>query len=148
MAHAPLEVDREQMKMLVQSVGCSEAAKQTGVKLNTVLSWSAREGWLKELKEAKPVLPAHLQPRAIDAIKPVDALSNTLRERQEKTKLHQSKYVMRASEKLADIPDETLLDHAPVGKLLSDMASKVWPEQQGPANTAVAVNILIGNPPE
>jgi hypothetical protein len=131
-----------------------EIAETSGISLNTLKARSAREGWnrrvteAREEKQAKQLSVAvengQMQPHATNALETVDIL---LRDRQKQTKLSQSKYLVRASDKLSNVDDERLLDHAPVGKLLSDMASKVWPEQQV-AGSAVAVNILIGNPPE
>jgi hypothetical protein len=121
-----------------------EIAETSGISLNTLKARSAREGWnrrvteAREEKQAKQLSVAvengQMQPHATNALETVDIL---LRDRQKQTKLSQSKYLVRASDKLSNVDDERLLDHAPVGKLLSDMASKVWPEQQV-AGSAVA----------
>ena len=128
--------------MLVLSVGVTEAARQTGIDLSTVKQWSARGKWLAHTREERQ-LPASMQPITVTGVtKPADALAEILSERRTQTKLHQSKYVMRASEVLADVPDEKLLVVADTGKILADMASKVWPEQA--IQVGVAINLGRG----
>ncbi len=118
--------------MLVLSVGVAEASRQTGIDLSTVKQWSARGGWLAHtrVKQEPRPLPTSMQPTVVTGVtSPADALQAVLVERFSKTKLGQSKYLVRASEALADVPDEQLLVHAPIGQALAAMASKVYPEQ-------------------
>lgn len=91
---APLDVDREQVRMLVLRVGCTEASQELGIPLNTILSWSARGKWLKP---EKPELPPTVQPRAISTIKPSQALANIMERRKEKVNDHLSRYLVNAS---------------------------------------------------
>jgi hypothetical protein len=145
MPQTELGVPHAEIRVLAAAVGQREAARQLGISQNTVKSICYRSGDGEKLAQAVEIkADKSLHPNAPNT---ADALTNTLLERQKQTKLSQSKYLVRASDKLSNVDDERLLDHAPVGKLLSDMASKVWPEQQT-AGSAVAVNILISNPPE
>lgn len=141
---APLDVDRDQVRMLVLSVGCTEAAQQTGIPLNTVLSWSARGEWLANAGKPTP-LPASMQPRAIPAIvAPVDALMNILSEDERETRISLSKSARKLAKQAEDAPLEQAADVLQAAKT----AAIVHRWQDG-ANTAgsVIVNIaLMGLP--
>lgn len=69
-----------------------------------------------------------------------DAVANTLLERRNRTKLAQSEYLARASEKLADVDEEKLLLHVQDGKALADMAAKVHPEAD--SNSHMSLNFF------
>lgn len=115
--------------MLVLAVGVREAARQLDIAEGTVLYWSKMGKWLENTRMRPALLPAPVPPgRPINSIKPVDALQKVLQERQGNTKLAQSAYLERASKRLEQVPDDELLEHAPTGKTLAEMASKVWPE--------------------
>lgn len=124
---AALDVDREQVRMLVLSVGVAEASRRTGIDLSTVKQWSARGKWLEQFRR-KQTLPTSMQSRVTDVTVPGDALETLLLERRDRTKLAQSNYLARASEKLEQVKESELLEHAPIGKTLAEMASKVYPE--------------------
>lgn len=94
--------------MLVMELGCTEAAKRTGIPLNTVLSWSARGNWLKP--EAR--LPATVMPRAIDAIKPADALQSKLAELDSETRLSLAKGLHKGAEHVAQLAGPDILAEA------------------------------------
>lgn len=100
---AALDVDREQVRMLVVSVGCSEAARQTGINLNTVLQWSARFGWLKAL-QVKPVLPASMQQPAIGVISGANAQANVVREKLMETRENHLDTTLAVSRKMKALP--------------------------------------------
>lgn len=123
---APLAVDRDQVKMLVLSVGCTEAARQTGIKLATILQWSSRGEWLK--RPEQPKLPPTMQPRdVIGVIKPVDALSNMLSENGKRTKLGLTAYAAKMAEQAAE---SGTIEEAPLYKAVADIHGKMFPEQQ------------------
>lgn len=135
---AKLDVDREAVKTLVVAVGCSEASRQTGIPLNTVLAWSARGRWLKP--PAPP--PSMIQP-AIGAIKPGLALQNIIEERKELSRGHLSKYVVDASQKAANSKGNLAL--AQQVRHVAATHNAVWPVQQQ-VQTNVMVNLaLIGS---
>lgn len=95
--------DKEQVRMLVISVGCSEASRQTGIPLNTILSWSARGEWLKP--RAVQPLPPSMQGNAIAAIKPADALQNVMQDLTKDTKLAGMRFAKRTVQYAAEIAE-------------------------------------------
>lgn len=108
----PLDVDREQVRMLVMELGCTEAAKRTGIPLNTVLQWSSRGKWLAHTRQ--PVsLPKSMTPTTvIGVIKPADALANALAEDSCETRMSLS----RSARKMAR--DAESADLAQAGDVL------------------------------
>lgn len=135
---APLDVNREAIKTLVLAVGCTEAAKQTGIPLNTILSWSARGNWLKP---AAPQLPPTVQPTAITAINPSDALANVLADNHKQTKLQLSKYTLDASKKAADSEGDLKLSRQV--KDVAGIMQAVYPEQHQ-SNGGIHIGVLTG----
>lgn len=97
-----------------------------GISENTVKSICYRNGDGEKLTKA--MVEKQENTRHPNAPSAVSALEKTLSERKERTKLAQSAYLAKASEKLADVADHQLLEHAPIGKTLAEMASKVYPE--------------------
>lgn len=143
---AALDVNKEEVRMLVLSVGVREAARQMGLNEDTVSTWSANGGWLAHTKpQAKPLLPLSLIPRSSITSKPADALQKALTERHEHTKLGLSLYAARASRQASRMPKHELLEAAPSVKAVADVMAKVWPEAQaGPATgQAMVVNISV-----
>lgn len=103
----------------------------------------------KEAAQAAHAQLVKVSPRAVTSVTTTaEALCNTLKERQKDTKLAQSSYLLRASVKLAKVPDAELLVQAPTGVALATMASKVWPEQSQSAPGVVVNVALLTNPPE
>lgn len=120
--------------MLVLAVGVTEAAKQTGIDLSTVKQWSARGKWLAHTRviHVPPPMPTSMQPRHVTGVtSPGDALENTLKERQNHTKLGLSLFAARAARVASKLPQDKLLARAGEVKAVADIASKVWPEVQG-----------------
>lgn len=142
---APLAVDKEQVRMLVMAVGSEEAARQMGLKSATVRKWAERGGWTEGARERASLvagsptpaktalaltLPETMRPVVVTGVtKPVDALSRTLKERQEHTKLGLSLFTARAARVAARLPKKDLLASAPDVKAVADIAGKVWPEK-------------------
>lgn len=118
--------------MLVLAVGVREAARKMGLNEKTVLHWSHTGDWLAHTRVStvKPELPLSMRPRSVASVSPADALENTLLERKGEIRLTQSAYLARASKRLSSVSDDELLEHAPIGKTLAEMASKVYPEAQ------------------
>lgn len=149
---AALDVNKEAVQVLVGAVGVREAARQMGLSENTVLAWANRGGWVQQIavaRERKGQSLAMGRSNAVQsvAIKPATALENVLLERQERTKLAQSAYLAKASERLAEVPDDQLLDHAPTGKTLAEMASKVYPEATVDQSTHLSFfSVSMGRP--
>jgi uncharacterized protein YjcR len=53
---APLETDREQVRIVAVQIGVREAARQFGLSEETVKSWSKREGWLRDAQEKQEIV--------------------------------------------------------------------------------------------
>lgn len=146
-ATIPRADNREEVRMLVLSVGCSEAARLTGIPLNTVLSWSARGKWLQP---EKPKLPPHVaaaKAGAIAAIKPADSLANKLAEDGEATKLAGMEYaklvVSGAAARAKSDPDNALGVASDVKSALQSAAiAGGW--QQAGVQVGVAINLGRG----
>lgn len=142
---APLDVDREQVRMLVLSVGVREAARQMGIKESTVMQWSARGKWLEHTR-AQPLLPASMQPVIVSGvISPADALENTLREDGNATKTAGMKYARRAAEhaaKLAEESPDLALEQAANVKQVLQTAAIAGGWRDGETG-GISVNLLL-----
>lgn len=98
----PLAIDKEQVRMLVLSVGVREAARQLDLNQETVAAWSARGDWLAHTRE-KPVLPKSMQPIASGAsIKPADALTEILTTEAKETRQFLSKTAHKAAKRASE----------------------------------------------
>lgn len=133
------KIDRESVKTLAIAVGVRQAARETGIPENTVLSWSKRDNWFTD--PPKPITVEQQNGRAIAAITPSLALQNTLSQRKDKTKLNLSKYVLNGS-KVAAKSRSPLQDAGKV-KDLATVMEKVWPEQQQTSSN-LDLRILAG----
>ncbi len=133
---ARLDVDREQVRMLVLSVGVREAARQMGLNEATVQAWSARLGWLEHVTSPVEIVkPASMVAATTATKSPADALESVLRQRKDNTRLGLSRYVERMSQRAAEGAE---LKHAQDLKAVAAIAGTVWPEQSG----SVTVNIV------
>lgn len=143
---APIEVDKEQVRMLVLSVGVREAARQIGLNEKTVLHWSHTGNWLAHTKpQPKPVLPLSMQSRSVVSVKPADALQNTLKNDHEETKINVLRYAKAASAegaRLAEEQPDKALDQAANMKQVAQAASIAVGEKAGDS-TQVLVNIAL-----
>jgi len=139
---APLDVDKEQVRMLVMSVGVREAARQLDISEDTVSAWSARGKWLEGIKKPTVIQkPASMQGASI-ASKPADVLANVLREDNEATRIALSRAVRRGSEHLASDktqPEEIIGSHQALSSFAT-VAGKVhgWADD---SKVAIQVNV-------
>ena len=100
------QVSREAVKTLAIAVGVREAARQLGLTESRVLQWSKREKWFAPT-------PQPPNQGVITVIKkPSQALSDSLQDDSKATRIGFSKAARKASEKLAQMPSETLLEPA------------------------------------
>lgn len=53
---AALELDRNEVRIVAVQIGVREAARQFGLSEETVMSWSKREGWLREKEEQEEIV--------------------------------------------------------------------------------------------
>lgn len=148
---APLAVDREAVKAHVQTHGARAAAEHYGLNVNTVLAWSRRFGWIKEVKalsEPKPeLLPASMQPKKVSAKTASGAALTALEGLHGEGKLASVKGAVKglkwiARQKPAMIATALSQPHAQ----LTGSFFKAFPEQTAPG---VAVSIAFaGSLPE
>jgi len=102
---APIDIDKEQVRMLVLSIGVRDAARRLGLNENTVLTWSTNGDWLKATKPQPAQLPKPLsQQGSIVSIKPSDVLAQTLAENERETKLSLSKSIRRMAQEAETAP--------------------------------------------
>jgi hypothetical protein len=118
-------------------IGLREIARNMGIPEGTVLARAKREGWSKQISDAKTLVKRDDTPPAVT---PMEAIAFTLNERKDKTKLHLSRYAVEASEKAANHRQK--LKIARQVKDVAAVAGSVWPpeKQEGPG---VLVNIAL-----
>lgn len=110
MAHimpAALDVDREQVRMLVMQYGVREAARMVGLNENTVLAWSDRGDWLKNMPTPHRALMPPLQSRAI--VSPANALADAMREDSVETRAAVLRIARRAVNRVGRYDDDELV---------------------------------------
>lgn len=109
---APLDIDREQVRMLAMTHGCREAARMLGLNASTVTMWSKRGKWF-----AKQVLPPSMIQKITPkqdhngnvvsvVIPPADAMAARLAEDERETRLSLSKSARRLAREAEDAPLE------------------------------------------
>lgn len=147
---AALDVNKEEVRMLALSLGVREAARKMELNEKTVLHWSAEGKWFAHLKPKvlEHTLPLSMQPRSVASVKPADALQSVLAERKKNTKLHQTRYLERASKALNDTPDAELLSITDAALQLATMASKVYPEDHQEAQVSLQFFSISQEKPE
>lgn len=109
-----------------------EVSIQTGVKLSTVKSRSAREGWKRKAKavqETNVAIAVEAKQMVPKAPNGVDVVAETLAQRQKHTRLGLSLFTVRAARVASRLPKKELLENAPAVKAVADVAGKVWPDQ-------------------
>jgi len=133
----------EQMKTAyASSIGLREIARNMDIPEGTVLARAKREGWTREIQNAKALVRRE---DALPAITPMEAAAVTLNERKDKTKLNLSRYAIEASEEAANHRQK--LKIARQVKDVAAVAGSVWPTEkhEGP-NVMVNVAILGVDP--
>lgn len=131
-----MQVNKEAVRVLVQSVGYTEAANQTGIDRNTLYQWNRRYAWNVPVQ--------HSQEASVRTVRSAgDAHAQILADRKQRSAAHLSKYVEDASEKLANSQGD--LKHSRPGKDIVAMRSGIWPEQQGQAQFSLNVLNLGGS---
>jgi len=128
----------EQIKTAYASgIGLRELGRNMGVPAGTVLARAKREGWSKQISEAKSLAKRDDTPPAVT---PMEAVALTLNERKDKTKLHLSRYAVEASENAANHRQK--LKIARQVKDVAAVAESVWPEEKQEA-PGMLVNVAI-----
>jgi hypothetical protein len=107
---APLDVNREAVRVLAVAVGVREAARQMGLGESVVMKWSADEGWLKPVEQK---LPPTVTKQAVSGVsKPAEAMSNALQSMGDKSRLLVAKGLHRGSKHIAKLDGEAVLQRA------------------------------------
>lgn len=136
---APLDVNREEYRMLVLELGYAETARRTGLKEGTLRQWGFRGGWLEHLRK-KAQQPASTAKVAVTGVtKPADALCEMLAEDDKATRIGLSRATRKRVERLAKSSDP-----ADAQDLLSLAKTAAVTHRWGDGSQiGVAVNILV-----
>ncbi len=121
-----LAVNREEARMLVATLGYEEAAKQSGIKRNTLIQWAKRFHW--------HVKPVHAQSAVTTVIaQPAQALQNVLAENSHRTKLGFSKAALKVAESVAEAAPEQIMKDSQAIRHMAHVGSMVggWEEKKG-----------------
>ncbi len=118
-------------------IGLREIARNMDIPEGTVLARAKREGWSKQISDAKSL--AKRDDTAL-AVTPMEAVAFTLNERKDKTKLHLSRYAVEASENAANHRQK--LKIARQVKDVAAVAERVWPAEKQEA-PGILVNLAI-----
>ena len=114
-----------------------EIARNLRIPEGTVLARAKREGWSKQISEAKSLAKCE---DAAPAVTPMEVVALTLKERKDKTKLHLSRYAVEANEKAANHRQKLMI--ARQVKDVAAVAESVWPEETQEA-PGILVNLAI-----
>lgn len=149
---APLNVDWSGLRAASVAVGIREACRQATADLppdeakrftERAMKRCSREKWLTQAAEAKQVaVSASPQTLSANVRTGADSVANTLKERENHTKLGLSMFTARAARVAAKLPKEKLLKSANEVKAVADIAGKVWPQEAG-KGSQVSINLLI-----
>ena len=162
---APLAVDKEQVRMLVMSVGVREAARRCKISESTVQAWSAKGRWIADMRhpshdatspplKVQPETPLQPLPLSIRpttqssgatiVTSPADVLADVLADDKRATVLAMSRASRRGIEHLAQLadPDELATRHQELHGLAK--VADITHQLSGSASGAqVNVNLLI-----
>lgn len=145
----PLDVDRDQVRMLCIQHGPREAARMCGIAEATVLDWCAKGKWLADTRIRAAKLPMPPSMRPIAPIKtPVDALTEALIRDGNATRSAAMRYARLTSEHaatLAEASPEVALTQASDVKSAVQVAALAGSWAVASGDSAPVVNIaLIG----
>ena len=133
----------EQMKTAYASgIGLREIARNMDIPEGTVLARAKREGWTREIQNAKALVRRE---DALPAITPMEAAAVTLNERKDKTKLNLSRYAIEASEEAANHRQK--LKIARQVKDVAAVAGSVWPTEKHEGPNLIVNVALLGIDP-
>jgi hypothetical protein len=118
-------------------IGLREIARNMDIPEGTVLARAKREGWSKQISDARSLAKRE---DTAPALTPIEAVAVTLSERKDKTKLHLSRYAVEASEKAANHRQK--LNIARQVRDVAAVAESVWPEEKQ-ETPGMLVNVAI-----
>lgn len=146
---APLNVDREAVRVLAIAVGVREAARQMGLSEDAVMQWSKRYGWMTEKAAALERIPPGRGNNRVTAVSasvrnPSEAMAKIMEDLSGKTKLSALKYAARTTEHAAKVAEE---DPESALSLASDVKSVLQTAQIAggwAAAGGAVVNVAVG----
>jgi uncharacterized protein YjcR len=125
-----IQTDKEQIRMLVLSIGYDQTAERTGIKPATLRKWAERGNWWAKAKPTKAVTNVTRQP--------ADILSDTLAEHERETRLSLARYASRAAK---DAEQASLRD-APLVHKAAQVAGIVHKWDSEKSNQTFTLNVL------
>ncbi len=131
---APLDVDRDQVKMLALELGMAEASRRTGIPDGTIRQWANRGHWFDPVP-----IPVTKQKQPVTGVtKPADVLAQVISENKLATRSGLAQFTADAATKLAKSKGN--LKNTRPAKDIADIMSKVWTE--GGASTTFNLALL------
>src|SRR5437867_3573760 len=91
-----IQPDREQVRILVQSIGYTETAQRTGIKRWTLYKWGQRYGWKSPIE--------HAQARTVQSVQPAHAHAEALAEHEAATRMSLAKSARRMAKDCEELP--------------------------------------------
>lgn len=139
----PIDIDREQVRMLVLSVGVREAARSLNLSENTVSAWSARYSWLADTRPKPPVdKPASMISASTASISPVKAMEGVLERRSKLTRFALSKVALRGALHASQMKGDEILTKSKEIKDLTSIASTVGGWEEGTNLTQINIGLM------
>ena len=143
---AKIDIDRNQVRMLVQDIDVRETARQLGLNEETVAAWSARGKWLESLPRNIPLPPSMVQAPASSASNVPETREQIIKQKLLRTRMNHADTALVASEQMLEVATLTpkaLLDPEVAGVLLTHgkHASMVGGWQNQPATSKVALQV-------
>lgn len=106
-------------------IGLREIARNMNIPEGTVLARAKREGWTRQIQNAKALAKRE---DSSPVVTPMEAVAVTLNERKDKSRLHLSKYVVDASKRASDSGGN--LDIAQDVRHVSAVSAHLWSQDQ------------------
>lgn len=149
----PLDIDRDEVRILALQHGAREAARMCGLNENTVIQWASRFNWFAPCRPTPATipLPPTLKPinpidnkGAISVIKPVDAVINSIAEDEKRTKTALARAIRVGAEHASNMDGEKVMDKSRQIKDLAGAGALIhgWGDK---ASDGMQINLLCQN---
>ena len=128
-------VNKDEVRMLVQDIGYTEASKRLNIKRDTLYKWGQRKGWKEPVRHAQEI-----------TVQSVQSPANVLAEYEQETRQSLAKSTQRLAK---DSESVTLRDSKHV-KNVAQTAAIVhkWDQKSVQANVMVNIALLGVDPGE